>query len=204
MGVLDSLPFHRQSMALFPDSRANQLQQAVGQLKQVHLLLRQLKLAGLNFAHVQNLVDEGQKILTGGGELLETVLQLFPVANVVSGNGGQVEDGVHGSADVVTHTGEEVGFGAVGLFRRLTGESEGRVGFLKLGRRVGDVLHDAKHGILVPGEGELVKDLRAVAGLTGQLLGHAPIGLVLGPENGKTENLFLGVDSMQLSPKFLC
>jgi hypothetical protein len=67
---------------------------------------------GLDFGHIQDVVDEGQEVITaaldGGQALALGVFQL----GIAGQDLGEAQDGVHGGADFVAHAGQEFALGA--------------------------------------------------------------------------------------------
>ncbi|CDC68676.1 putative uncharacterized protein [Oscillibacter sp. CAG:155] len=82
--------------------------------QQIHV---QCQLAAFDLGHVQHVVDEAQQVLAGEGDLVEAVPHLGGLVDVGGGNGCHAHNGVHGSADVVAHVGEEFALGLVSPLR---------------------------------------------------------------------------------------
>ena len=114
----------------------------INPLDEVHYaLIRQVQggFARLDLADVQDVVDEPQQVLAGGGDFPGVLPHLFRVVRVSRQQGGKPHDGVHRRADIVAHVGEEGAFGPVGLLgdpegllRRLLGLGQHGVGLLQL------------------------------------------------------------------------
>ena len=85
----------------------------VHEIRQVHCLFLDLYLAALDAAHVQHIVDEGEQVLAGGGDLFQVVQHLFFIINMGRRQRGEADNGVHRSADVVAHVEQELPLGAV-------------------------------------------------------------------------------------------
>ena len=102
------------SVALFlylmPDYSAN----ALYQLLQMEGLLCQAYLTSLNSAHIQNLIEKLQKMLTGDTDLVQTVLYFLRIACIGLGDGRHSHNGVHGCADIVGHSGKKICFCLIG------------------------------------------------------------------------------------------
>ena len=99
----------------------------------------QCGLAGLDFTDVQNIVDQSQQMLAGGGDFSGVLHHFLRIVYVSGQEGGKAYDGVHGRADVMAHAGEERALGPVGLlrdpeslFRGLLGPGKQGVGIGKL------------------------------------------------------------------------
>ena len=54
----------------------------VHEIRQMHRLFLDLHLAALDTAHVQHIVDEGEQVLAGGGDLFQVVQHLFFIINM--------------------------------------------------------------------------------------------------------------------------
>ena len=89
-------------------------------------------LAGLDAAHVQNVVDEAQKMPGGQADLVQTVRHPLRLAQMGLGDGGHADDGVEGRADVVGHVGEKIRLGAGGGVGRIQSALQGGVGGAEL------------------------------------------------------------------------
>ena len=78
-------------------------------------------LAGLYLADVQDIVNQAQQMLAGGGDFLGVLHHTLRIVHVPGQQGGKAHDGVHGGADVMAHVGEEGALCPVGLL----GDAEG-------------------------------------------------------------------------------
>ena len=85
----------------------------VHEIRQMHRLFLDLHLAALDAAHVQHIVDEGEQVLAGGGDLFQVVQHLFLIINMGRRQRGEADNGVHRGADVVAHVEQELPLGAV-------------------------------------------------------------------------------------------
>ena len=83
------------------------------EIRQMHRLFLDLHLAALDTAHVQHIVDEGEQVLAGSGDLFQVVQHLFLIINMGCRQRGEADDGVHRGADVVAHVEQELPLGAV-------------------------------------------------------------------------------------------
>ena len=94
------------------------------QFRQMHRLCLQRNLSILNAAHIQHIVDKGQKMLAGNGYLFQIVLYLVTVVDVRLRQSGETDDGIHGRSDVVRHIKQELPLGEIGLGFTLNGKLE--------------------------------------------------------------------------------
>ena len=62
-----------------------------------------LKLAALDAAHIQDIVDQSKQMVAGGENLLQAFPHLFRALHMACRNGGKPDNGVHGRAYVVAH-----------------------------------------------------------------------------------------------------
>ena len=92
--------------------------QIVDHIRKMHLRLLDGHLAAFDPAHIQNIVDEGQQMLAGDGDLSEVILHLFPVVDVRGRQRRKAHNGVHGRAHVMGHVVEEGGLCVIGMLRR--------------------------------------------------------------------------------------
>ena len=197
-----------------------ELEQGGGLLQvadQIHRGQMQLHFALFDFGGVQHLVDEVQQLLGGGGDLVQTVGHLLRLVQVVPGQVGKADNGVHGGAHVVAHAGEKVAFGLVGH----TGAVQGFPQHLVFGEGLDLAVVDETEGqndLLLPaphgkglgadpagafGEGALILQiapgLRSAAQAAQLLRGELgqESGPVLLPEHGvlyQREQLFIAAD----------
>ena len=52
------------------------------EIRQMHCLFLDLYLAALDTAHIQHIVDEGEQVLAGSGDLFQVVQHLFLIINM--------------------------------------------------------------------------------------------------------------------------
>ena len=83
------------------------------EIRQMHRALLELYFSALDAAHIQHIVDEGEEVLAGSGDLFQVVQHLLPVVDVGRSQRGEADDGVHRGADVVAHVEQELPLGAV-------------------------------------------------------------------------------------------
>ena len=67
-----------------------------------------LHLAALDLGNVQDIVDQRQQVVAGGADLLQRVRNHFRFSNMVSGDIGIADDGVHRRPDIVGHIGKKI------------------------------------------------------------------------------------------------
>ena len=95
------------------------------ELGEGEFLVLQGELARFDAGHVQNFVDEVQQVFGGASDFLQVVLDLVRKSRFMEGETVQPDDGVHGSANLVAHVGEEYGLCPVGFFCHLQGLGQG-------------------------------------------------------------------------------
>ncbi len=67
----------------------------------------QCHLSALYLGHVQHIINQPQKMLTGQGNFLQTVAHLLLVVDMSRGNRSHAHNGIHRCADIVAHVGQE-------------------------------------------------------------------------------------------------
>ena len=75
--------------------------------------LLELQLAGFDLGQIENVVDDRQQMLGGGGDLVQLV-GLFGRRSGAAHEVGETDDGVHRRADFVAHVGQERALGQIG------------------------------------------------------------------------------------------
>ena len=113
---------------------------AVHRLPQRHRLHIQRHFSALDLGDIQYVVDEPQQVLAGQRDFAQVIPDLLRVVRILQGQRGHANDGVHGSADVMAHTGQEVLFCHIGLFRFFPRRVHLRVHPLQLGYLVSEQL----------------------------------------------------------------
>ena len=68
----------------------------------------QIQLTAFNLGNIQNIVDQGQQMIAGETDFMQVFLDGGAVLRVLFRNGSQADNSVHGRADVMGHSGEEV------------------------------------------------------------------------------------------------
>ena len=123
----------------------------IGDLGEIEHLFRQVEFSRLDLRHVQNAVYQLQQMAAA----LVDEARIFQIARAAHGSEhlvrhhfGETDDGVERRAQLMAHIGEEAGFGAVGLFRRIAGIDQGafmRLAFGDIARHRDDVGRRAIH-----------------------------------------------------------
>ena len=90
----------------------------VHRLNKVHDHGEKFHLSALDPAHVQNIVNDAQKLLSGVVDLFQIVILLLRARPLLSRQGGKADDRVHGRADIVGHAEQELAFGPAHLLRQ--------------------------------------------------------------------------------------
>ena len=88
--------------------------QLLHQLRQAEGRDVQRRLAALDLAHVQHVVDEAEQVVAGGGDLPGVFPHLLRGLRVLVQQHRKADNGVHGGADVVGHIGQKRALGLVG------------------------------------------------------------------------------------------
>ena len=87
------------------------------QFRNITLLFLDLHLSTFNPAHIQNIVNQAEQMITGRKYFLQTVSYLIPVINMTGRNGGKSDNSVHRRTDVVGHIGQKCSLGPVSMLR---------------------------------------------------------------------------------------
>ena len=82
---------------------ANNGQQVMKQIAQRKLFRGDLHPAGIDAGHIQHVVDQAEKMSTGGFDFVQRVDHPRLFVNVLLGQRGHANDGVHGRADIMAH-----------------------------------------------------------------------------------------------------
>ena len=85
-------------------------------------LLLQRHLAALDAAHIEDVIDEGQKMLARHPDLSEVITHLVRMLELRRCELGEADDGIHRGTDIVRHIIEKGGFrriGTLGLRKRV-------------------------------------------------------------------------------------
>ncbi|GFI65662.1 hypothetical protein IMSAG185_01265 [Lachnospiraceae bacterium] len=142
--VNDIVNTHLQFMAMLLYLGMHHGDQICKKLRKVEGLLVQAHLARLDLGHIQDLIDQPQKMPAGYGDLFQGIRHLFPVVDMAGGNGRHADDGIHGRADIMAHTGEKIRLGSIGSVGGIVGLLQGLPGKLLLPSGGGDIPADDK------------------------------------------------------------
>ena len=112
---------HRKALVPLLDLRAHDTLYLPDLIRQTDRLCIQRHLAGLDFAHIQHIVNQAQQMLAGLLHLPNIGVNLRRVILVVGHQLGDAHDGIHRRANIMGHVGQEVAFCAAGLPGRLLG-----------------------------------------------------------------------------------
>ena len=120
---------------------------------QVQWFLMKHRIPTLNFRHIQNLIDQLQKVSGRIVDLLKTIQNTRRIVQMIHGDLGHTKYSIHRSANVMGHTAEENAFCLVCLFCRLICLLQtvhqlfiSAVAFLNICR---DHSHHARHNIFL-------------------------------------------------------
>ncbi len=125
---------------------AHQFHGAIEDRAQIEILALQFDAAGFRFRKVKNIVDQFQKIVPGALKHPH-VFALLRAERRIREQAGHAEDGIHGSADLMTHDGQKLAFGAAGGLGRQFRAKQFRLGLLAfedLAELASDVRHNGK------------------------------------------------------------
>ncbi len=160
----------RKALGLGPGLGQHHGVQIVHQLGQAELGHVQAGLAALDLAHVQDVVDEVEQVLAGGGDLPGVLPDLLRMLRVPAQQHGEAHNGVHGGADVVGHVGQEVALGLVGGLGGVEGLPQGLIHLPLLGA-VGE--HEDELVLVL--QGAVVEQLLEPAQLLGPGVENVPL-----------------------------
>ena len=82
--------------------------------RQMEWLLLDRHLAALDAAHIENIIDEGEQMLTRHPDLPEIIPHLLRMLELRGCKPGEADDGIHRSTDIVRHAIQEGGFRRIG------------------------------------------------------------------------------------------
>ncbi len=118
--ILDS---HFQLMPLGIQLGTHHNQKIVNELRKINLLLRKFHFSRFNLAHIQNFINQCQKMFAGTCHLRQAIRHPFFVVQMSCRNGRHSDNGIHGSSDIMAHVGKEIRFrlicpvsGLIGVF----------------------------------------------------------------------------------------
>ena len=142
-----------QLQAFFLCAQRDQVGQAVQNVIQVEVNRLDLQLAGFNLGKIEDIVDDLQQRLAGGGDAPH-VIALFFIQVGLQHQVRQPQHAAHGGADLVAHDGQEITLGAVGIIGLIAGLFQLGGAFLHQGFQVIAVAQQlglGRHGCRWPG-----------------------------------------------------
>ena len=83
------------------DIRLDDGSQIMNHIRKVHICLFNRNLAAFDAAHIQHIIDQGQKVLARHGDFPQIILHLLLIVNVRSSQRCKSDDSVHGSSDIM-------------------------------------------------------------------------------------------------------
>ncbi len=83
--------------------------------RDIAFLFFNLNFSAFDSAHVKNIVYKAQKVITGGKNLLQTILDLIFIVYMAECDCSESDYGIHRSADVMGHIWKEDGFSLIGV-----------------------------------------------------------------------------------------
>ena len=89
--------------------------QVVHQFRDIALLIMNLQLSALNTAHIQNVIDQAQQMITGGKNFLQTIFHLILSLHMAGCNGCKTDNSIHRCTYIVAHIGKESSLGLIGM-----------------------------------------------------------------------------------------
>ena len=113
--VLDGVTVHRKGHVLLAHLFGKHVPDTVQHIAQIGLRRLQLHVPGLDAAHLQHVVDEGQQMVAGGADLLQIAVHVFGAGVFPQAQLRVADDGVERRAQVVGHVGEELALRRIGL-----------------------------------------------------------------------------------------
>ena len=119
--MLDIFPVAAVGQAVLFYLCLHQRRDAVHQHLDVKGLLLHHHLPGFQFAHVQHVVDQCQKMVSGEVYFIKAAVHLPGIVPVGAEDVQHTENAVDGGADVVAHAAQEAGLGGVGPLGLLGG-----------------------------------------------------------------------------------
>ena len=79
-------------------------------IRQVGFRLLQIDFSALDSAHVQHVIDEAEQVLAGGQNLGKIIFDLFLIRGIGRSKGGESDDCIHGSTNIVRHIAQKYRF----------------------------------------------------------------------------------------------
>ena len=100
------------------DLPADDRLQIMKHIRQTDLRFFQMDLSALNPAHIQDIIDQGKQMVTGGKDLSQIIPNLVFIINIAYSQCGKADDRIHWCPDIVRHVGKEGTLGPVCCLRR--------------------------------------------------------------------------------------
>ena len=86
-------------------------------VRQTAWFLIQMHFPAFNTAHIQDIINQAQQMISGGHDFFQIFLHLLFTVYMGNRQGCKAHDGIHGRPDIVGHIGKEYAFSLVGLIR---------------------------------------------------------------------------------------
>ena len=112
--VLDILQLHPEIDLLLLERRSDHRTEILHEGRQMERLLLQCHLAALDAAHIENIIDEGEQMLTRHLDLPEVIPHLLRMLELRRCKSGEADDGIHRGTNIVRHAIQEGGFRRIG------------------------------------------------------------------------------------------
>ena len=119
--VCDFRNVHIEPVSVLLDPRAADGDDVVHKIRQVEFLFIQRDLPIFDTRHIEDFIDELQKMVARLRDLPQAVSDALLIIDVRAGDGGHADDRIHGRADIMRHVGQEFGLGLIRTVRCLTG-----------------------------------------------------------------------------------
>ena len=103
------------------DLGLDDIDNTVHHLSQRNQLYIQRHFPALDFGYIQHVVNQPQQMLAGQVDFGQIILDLLGVIRVIYSQGCHPDDGVHWGSYVMTHAGEKILLGLIGLLRLFSG-----------------------------------------------------------------------------------
>ena len=100
------------------DLPADDRLQIMKHIRQTDLRFFQMDLSALNPAHIQDIIDQGKQMVTGGKDLTQIIPNPVFIINIAYSQCGKADDRIHWCPDIVRHVGKEGTLGPVCCLRR--------------------------------------------------------------------------------------
>ena len=191
--MLHAVETNGEGVVMGLDVRLVHHHQVIHHVGQTEILFRQGETAAFDAGHIEDFIDESQKMAAGLGDFRQAILDPFLLVNVSTGNGGHAHDGVHRRPDIMGHVGQEIGFRLAGPIGCGAGFLQGFAGCPFQSFFLGGVLGEKEHLLqlsVLPcqrGNSHTLESLFIVSGIF-QTVNGVRIGQHLS-QIGNTENI---------------